>query len=89
MSPRLPPRQSQIMQLVAEGLTVKEIARRLGLGVGTVKVHLALAYSALGARNRIDAIRRLGTISEPPTEADVTTPDDLAPRGHVSVAAAH
>jgi EAL domain-containing protein (putative c-di-GMP-specific phosphodiesterase class I)/DNA-binding CsgD family transcriptional regulator len=87
-SPRLPPRQSQIMQLVAEGLTVKEIARRLGLGAGTVKVHLALAYSALGARNRIDAIRRLATIGHLSTGPATTIADDLAPRGHASIAIA-
>jgi len=49
---------------LAEGCTVKEIARLLGLGVGTVKVHLALAYTALGTRNRIEAIRRLGSVVE-------------------------
>jgi len=57
-SVRLPPRQLQVMQLLSEGYSVKEIARRLELGVGTVKVHASLAYSALGARNRIEAIRR-------------------------------
>ncbi len=62
--PHLPRRQLQVMCLVAEGCTVKEIARRLGLGVGTVKVHLALAYTALGTRNRIEAIRRLGSVLE-------------------------
>jgi DNA-binding NarL/FixJ family response regulator len=39
---------------------VKEIAYRLNLGIGTVKVHLSLAYSALGAHNRIEAIKRAG-----------------------------
>jgi EAL domain-containing protein (putative c-di-GMP-specific phosphodiesterase class I)/FixJ family two-component response regulator len=57
---RLTPRQLEVMQLLSEGCAVKEIAYRLKLGIGTVKVHLALAYSALGARNGIDAIRRAG-----------------------------
>jgi DNA-binding CsgD family transcriptional regulator len=57
-SVQLSPRQIEVMQLLSEGCAVKEIARHLNLGVGTVKVHLSLAYSALGARNRIDAIRR-------------------------------
>jgi DNA-binding NarL/FixJ family response regulator len=48
------------MQLLSEGCPVKEIAYRLNLGIGTVKVHLSLAYSALGAHNRIEAIRRAG-----------------------------
>jgi EAL domain-containing protein (putative c-di-GMP-specific phosphodiesterase class I)/DNA-binding CsgD family transcriptional regulator len=59
---QLPPRQTQVMRLLSEGCSVKEIARQLGLGVGTVKVHLSLAYSALGARNRIEAIRRFGAL---------------------------
>ncbi len=59
---RLPPRQLEVMMLLSEGNSVKEIARRLSLGVGTVKVHLSLAYSALGARNRIEAIKRAGPI---------------------------
>jgi EAL domain-containing protein (putative c-di-GMP-specific phosphodiesterase class I)/DNA-binding CsgD family transcriptional regulator len=62
---RLPPRQEQVMQLVAEGCSVKEIARRLGLGPGTVKVHLSLAYSTLGAHNRIEALRNFGALRDP------------------------
>jgi EAL domain-containing protein (putative c-di-GMP-specific phosphodiesterase class I)/DNA-binding CsgD family transcriptional regulator len=59
---QLSPRQIEVMQLLSEGYAVKQIARHLDLGVGTVKVHLSLAYSALGARNRIDAIRRAAPI---------------------------
>jgi DNA-binding NarL/FixJ family response regulator len=44
--------------LLSEGCAVKEIAYRLGIGIGTVKVHLSLAYSALGARNRVEAVMR-------------------------------
>lgn len=53
-------RQLEVMQLLSEGCAIKEVAYRLHLGIGTVKVHLALAYSALGARNRIEAIRNAG-----------------------------
>jgi DNA-binding NarL/FixJ family response regulator len=63
---RLPPRQLQVMQLLSEGNSVKEIARQLNLGVGTVKVHASLAYSALGARNRIEAIRRAAPLLKSP-----------------------
>jgi EAL domain-containing protein (putative c-di-GMP-specific phosphodiesterase class I)/DNA-binding NarL/FixJ family response regulator len=68
-SVRLPPRQLQVMQLLSEGLAVKEIARKLSLGTGTVKVHLSLAYSALGARNRVEAIRRAGPLLRPVHDA--------------------
>jgi DNA-binding NarL/FixJ family response regulator len=40
---------------------VKEIAPRLNISVSTVKVHLAQAYSAFGARNRIEAVTRFGS----------------------------
>jgi EAL domain-containing protein (putative c-di-GMP-specific phosphodiesterase class I)/DNA-binding CsgD family transcriptional regulator len=59
---RLSPRQIEVMQLLSEGCAVKEIAHRLNIGIGTVKVHLSLAYSALQSHNRIDAIRRAAPI---------------------------
>jgi DNA-binding CsgD family transcriptional regulator len=55
---QLSSRQLEVMQLLSEGCAVKEIAYRLGIGIGTVKVHLSLAYSALGARNRVEAVMR-------------------------------
>jgi EAL domain-containing protein (putative c-di-GMP-specific phosphodiesterase class I)/DNA-binding CsgD family transcriptional regulator len=57
---QLTPRQLEVLRLSAEGCSIKQIARRLDIGIGTVKVHLSLAYSALGVHNRIDAIRRAG-----------------------------
>jgi EAL domain-containing protein (putative c-di-GMP-specific phosphodiesterase class I)/DNA-binding CsgD family transcriptional regulator len=54
----LTPRQLDVMRLLSEGCPLKEIAFRLNLSISTVKVHLALAYSALGSHNRIEAIRR-------------------------------
>ena len=59
-APELSPRQQTVMQLLAEGCSVKEIARRLDLSIGTVKTHLAQAYMILGAHNRIEALRRAG-----------------------------
>jgi DNA-binding NarL/FixJ family response regulator len=53
---RLTTRQQQVLDLVAEGRSTKQIARVLDLGVGTVKVHLSAAYRALGAHNRVDAV---------------------------------
>jgi len=54
---RLTAQQQLVMHLVAEGRSTKEIARALGLGLGTVKVHLSRAYRALGVRNRAGAVR--------------------------------
>ena len=73
---RLSPRQHDVMLLLSEGCSVKEIARRLDLGVGTVKVHISLAYSALGARNRIEAVMRfVPRLERPPNgHQRVSTP---------------
>jgi len=54
---RLTAQQQMVMHLLAEGRSTKDIARALGLGLGTVKVHLSRAYRALGVRNRVGAVR--------------------------------
>jgi two-component system nitrate/nitrite response regulator NarL len=45
-------RERQIVRVMAEGLTNKEIAVRLRLAEGTVKVHLHRIYRKLGIGNR-------------------------------------
>jgi two-component system, NarL family, nitrate/nitrite response regulator NarL len=45
-------RERQIVRVMAEGLTNKEIAQRLKLAEGTVKVHLHHIYRKLGIANR-------------------------------------
>lgn len=59
---KLTPRQCDVMHLLREGKSTKEIARELDLGIGTVKVHLARTYHVLGARNRTEAVVRAGTM---------------------------
>ena len=51
-------RQQDVLRLLAEGRPTKDIARRLGLSVSTVKAHLAAAYRTLGAHNRVEALVR-------------------------------
>src|SRR6185437_14539234 len=51
-------RQQDVFRLLAEGCATKTIARRLDLGVGTVKVHLAAIYRALGAHSRLEAVAK-------------------------------
>lgn len=53
----LSPRQLEILQLVAEGLTNAQIARRVFLSEFTVKQHLRNAYKLLGVKNRTEAVR--------------------------------
>jgi DNA-binding NarL/FixJ family response regulator len=45
-------RERQIVLLVAEGLSNKEMCRRLGLSEGTVKIHLHNIYEKVGINNR-------------------------------------
>jgi DNA-binding NarL/FixJ family response regulator len=48
-------RQREILELVGEGLTNAEIARRLFLAGGTVKQHLRTTYKVLGVGSRVQA----------------------------------
>lgn len=52
----LAPRERQIAVLVARGLSNKEVARKLGLSVGTVKVTLHTVFQKLGAKRRYNLI---------------------------------
>ncbi len=49
------PRQREVWALLAQGLPNKVIARRLGMSVGTVKVHLSRLYVRTGAVGRTQA----------------------------------
>lgn len=51
-------RQREVFLLLAEGCATKTIARRLDLGVGTVKVHLAAIYRSVGASGRLEALAK-------------------------------
>jgi len=54
----LTPRETQVLELVADGLGNKAIAVRLGVSDETVKFHLASVFGKLGASNRTDAVRQ-------------------------------
>jgi LuxR family maltose regulon positive regulatory protein len=59
-------RERQILQLIAEGLTNKEIAQKLVISVGTVKVHAHNIYGKLDVSGRTQAIakaREMGLLS--------------------------
>ena len=53
----LTPREHQVLELLAEGLSNKAIARRLGISDQTVKFHVASIGGKLGAQNRTEAVR--------------------------------
>ena len=54
----LTPRETQVLMLVADGLSNKAIAARLGVSDETVKFHLTSIFGKLGASNRTDAVRQ-------------------------------
>ena len=45
-------RQREIFNLIVVGQSNKEIARKLGLSVGTVKIHVATLFRKLGVHHR-------------------------------------
>ncbi len=56
--PSLTDRESEILELIAEGATNREIAGALFLSPNTIKEHTSTLYRKLGARNRTDAVQR-------------------------------
>jgi DNA-binding CsgD family transcriptional regulator len=51
------PRELEILTLVAQGLSNREIAARLFLSENTVKTHCSRAFDKLGARRRTQAVQ--------------------------------
>lgn len=51
-------REKEVLQLLAEGRTNQDIAERLGIGVGTVKIHVNNVLSKLDADSRTQAVIR-------------------------------
>jgi DNA-binding NarL/FixJ family response regulator len=61
-------RQVRVLALVAEGLTNRQIADRLGVTPQTVGLHLSRTYRVIGVANRTAAARwaaRAGVVGAP------------------------
>ncbi|GGN05375.1 DNA-binding response regulator [Thermus composti] len=56
--PALTSREEEVLRLLAQGLSTKEMAKHLGLSPETVKDYLENLYGKLLARNRIEALER-------------------------------
>lgn len=61
----LTPRQRDVMALLSEGKSNKEIARALDLAEGTVKLHVTAILRALGVNNRTRAVVAAAQLVEP------------------------
>jgi two-component system, NarL family, nitrate/nitrite response regulator NarL len=63
---RLTPRESEVLQLLARGMTNAEVGSRLGVSEHTAKFHVGAVLGKLGARSRAEAVAvasRLGWIT--------------------------
>ncbi|MBZ9673818.1 response regulator transcription factor [Mesorhizobium sp. B2-1-8] len=58
---RLTARQKEVLKLMAEGYSNKEIARHLEIAEATTKIHAGAVLRELGARNRTEAALMLQT----------------------------
>jgi adenylate cyclase len=56
---RLTPRQLEVLELMAKGLTNREIAGVLGIAAGTAKIHVSAIIDALEVSNRTEAAMAL------------------------------
>lgn len=67
-------REVEVLQLLADGCSTKQLADTLGLSVNTVRNHVQSAINRLGAHSKLEAVSiaiRQGLISAP--ESPVTT----------------
>lgn len=74
--PRVTPRQAQILELAAAGLSDKQIARRLRVTHRTVRTHFENLFEDQGIRNRSQAI---AIWSRRPTQGHKARPADECP----------
>jgi len=54
---QITPRELEILGLIAEGLSNKEIAEKVFVSENTVKTHVSRVFDKLGARRRTEAVQ--------------------------------
>jgi DNA-binding NarL/FixJ family response regulator len=72
--PRLSPREKEVLALLADGLGVAQISKRLYISESTTKTHISKLYEKFGAANRAQALMtalRLGLIPQPSRDDSV------------------
>jgi len=58
LAPVITPRERQVLELLAEGFTMRQIGRRLGISSRTAEAHTSKLYRKLTVRSRVEAITR-------------------------------
>src|SRR5690606_22337148 len=67
-APQPAPRESQVLKLLADGMSVAGIAKQLFVSESTAKTHITKLYEKLGAANRAQALMtalKLGLLEAP------------------------
>jgi DNA-binding NarL/FixJ family response regulator len=57
-APELSPREQEILNWLAQGFLIKEIAERLGIGFDTVRTHIRRIYEKLQVHSRAQAVAK-------------------------------
>jgi DNA-binding NarL/FixJ family response regulator len=58
----LTPRELEVLGLMSGGLTMRQIATRLGISPSTVETHVAKLYRKLSVRTRVQAVSRAAAL---------------------------
>ena len=74
----LTPTQREVAELVASGLTNRQVADRLYMSAHTVEAHLSAVYRALGIRSRVELDAALATGHAPVRDSVTATRDSEA-----------
>jgi DNA-binding NarL/FixJ family response regulator len=62
MNAKLTPRERQILEMISDGLTMQQMARRLSISPRTVETHVAKLYRKLGVKTRVQAVSRAASL---------------------------
>jgi len=80
----LSPREREVLDAALEGLSARDIARRLSLTEATVRSHLSAIYSKLRVANRVQLLallnRNAQPMQAPTTQNEPRTPESRRPR---------
>ena len=58
----LSPREMEVLRLLGDGLTMRQIARRLGISIRTVETHATKLYRKLEVGSRVQAVSKAASI---------------------------